>query len=385
MEQVREPDSRYQIGAGKVEELAELAKETHAQKIIFDNPLKPVQAYNLAKATDAEAIDRFQLILEIFSRRASTTEAQLQIQLARQQYELAHAKERVRLAKKEEQPGFMGLGAYEVDVYYEAVKRQVHTIRRKLRKIREKRLLHRERRAELGFSSISLAGYTNAGKSSLFNSLTEEEVPVDETLFTTLSTTTRLVNFSKKKFILTDTVGFIDRLPLTLIEAFHSTLEETIYSDLILLVVDASEPMDLIEKKLAVCLETIERIGASGIPIITPLNKIDLLPEIEIHQKLENLKRKAPNPVPVSALYKTNLDELKQDILKTLKNYVRASFNIPSTSETMSLISWLFKRADVQTIKYADNSAYVVFEAIPWFAEKVKSRVEELHGKFEKV
>jgi len=385
IEQVREPDSRYQIGAGKVEELAELAKEKHAQKIIFDNPLKPVQAYNLAKATGVEAIDRFQLILEIFTRRATTTEAQLQIQLARQQYELAHAKERVRLARKEEQPGFMGLGTYEVDVYYEAVKRQVHTIRRKLKKIREKRLLHRERRAELGFPSISLAGYTNAGKSSLFNSLAEEKVLVDEALFTTLSTTTRLVNFSKKKFLLTDTVGFIDRLPLTLMEAFHSTLEETIYSDLILLVVDVSEPMDLIEKKLAVCLETIERIGASGIPIITPLNKIDLLPETEIHQKLESLNQKAPNPVPVSALYKTNLDELKQKILKTLKNYVRASFNIPSTSETMSLISWLFKRADVQTIKYADNSAYVVFEAIPWFAEKVKSRVEELHGKFEKV
>jgi GTP-binding protein HflX len=384
IEQVREPDSRYQIGAGKVEELAELAKEAHTQKIIFDNPLKPVQTYNLAKATGIEVIDRFQLILEIFTRRATTTEAQLQIQLATQQYELAHAKERVRLARKEEQPGFMGLGAYEVDVYYEAVKRQVHTIRRKLKKIREKRLLHRERRRELGFSSISLAGYTNAGKSSLFNSLAEEEVPVDETLFTTLSTTTRLVNFSKKRFILTDTVGFIDRLPLTLIEAFHSTLEETIYSDLILLVVDASEPINVIEKKLAVCLETIERIGASGIPIITALNKIDLLPETDVYQKLENLKRKVLNPIPVSALYKTNLDELKKDILKTLKNYVRASFTIPSTSETMSLISWLFKRADVQTIKYADNSAYVVFEAIPWFAEKVKSRVEELHGKFEK-
>ncbi|PIX31593.1 GTPase HflX [Candidatus Bathyarchaeota archaeon CG_4_8_14_3_um_filter_42_8] len=385
IEQVREPDSRYQIGAGKVEELAELVKETDAQKIIFDNPLKSVQAYNLAKATGVEAIDRFQLILEIFTKRATTTEAQLQIQLARQQYELAHAKARVRLAKKEEQPGFMGLGAYEVDVYYEAVKRQVHTIRRKLKKPREKRLLHRERRAELGFSSISLAGYTNAGKSSLFNSLAEEEVPVDEALFTTLSTTTRLVNFSKKKFLLTDTVGFIDRLPLTLIEAFHSTLEETIYSDLILLVVDVSEPMDIIEKKLAVCLETIERIGASGIPIITALNKIDLLPEIEIQQKFENLKEKAPNPMPVSALYRTNLDLLKQETLKMLKNYIRASFNIPLTNETMSFISWLFKRADVQTIKYADNSVYLVFEAIPWFAEKVKSRVEEFNGKFEKV
>jgi GTP-binding protein HflX len=385
IEQVREPDSRYQIGAGKVKELADLAKETGAQKMIFDNPLKSVQAYNLAKATGLEAIDRFQLILEIFTRRATTTEAQLQIQLARLGYDLAHAKERVRLARMGEQPGFMGLGAYEVDVYYEAVKKQVHTVLKKLKKIRGKRLLHRERRAELGFPSISLAGYTNAGKSSLFNAVTEEEVPVDEALFTTLSTTTRLVEFSRKKFLLTDTVGFIDRLPLTLIEAFHSTLEDTIYSDLILLVVDAGEPMKMVEKKLAVCLETIERIGASGIPIITTLNKIDLLPETERHQKLESLKEKAPNPVPISALFKTNLDLLKQEILKTLKSYVRASITIPVTSETMSFISWLFKRADVQTIRYTDNSAHLIFEAIPLFAEKVRNSVEEFNGKFDKV
>jgi GTP-binding protein HflX len=385
MEQVREPDSRYQIGAGKVKELAELVKETGAEKIIFDNPLKSVQAYNLAKAAGVEAIDRFQLILEIFTRRATTTEAQLQIQLAKVQYELAHAKERVRLAKMGEQPGFMGLGAYEVDVYYEAVKKQVHTIRKKLKKIREKRLLHRERRAELGFQSISLAGYTHAGKSSLFNALTKEEVPVDESLFTTLSTTTRLVEFSKKKFLLTDTVGFIDRLPLTLIEAFHSTLEETIYSDLILLVVDVSEPIETVEKKLTVCLETIERIGASGITIITALNKIDLQSETETLQKIQHLKEEAPNPICISALYKTNIDMLKQEIMKLLRNYVRASLTIPLKNETMAFISWLFKSADVQTLKYTGDSAYIVFEAAPWFAEKVKSRVEEYNGKFEKI
>jgi GTP-binding protein HflX len=385
MEQVRKPDPRYQIGAGKVKELAELVKETGAQKIIFDNRLKPVQAYNLAKATGVEVIDRFQLILEIFARRAATTEAKLQIQLARLKYELTHAKEKVRLARMEEQPGFMGLGAYEVDVYYETVKRQLQSIRRKLGKIRRKRFLHRERRIELGFPLISLAGYTNAGKSSLFNALAEEEVPVDDSLFTTLSTTTRLVEFSRKKFLLTDTVGFIDRLPLTLIEAFHSTLEETVYSDLILLVVDVSEPLSLVEKKLSCCLETIERIGASGIPIITALNKIDLQPETEVQKRLESLKEKTPNPVPISALYKINFDLLKQEVLKMLKNYVRASFTIPLTSETMSFISWLFNRADVQTLKYTDSLAHVVFEAIPWFAEKVKNRVEEFNGKFEKI
>lgn len=384
--QVRKPDPRYQIGKGKVEELARLVKEKKAQKIIFDNPLKPVQAYNLAKATGVEAIDRFQLILEIFARRATTAEAKLQIKLARLRYELTRAKEKVKLARKEEQPGFMGLGTYEVDIYYNTVKRQIQSIRGKLGKIRRKRLLHRKRRIELGFQLISLAGYTNAGKSSLFNALAEEEAQVDDTLFTTLSTTTRLVEFSSKEFLLTDTVGFIDRLPLTLIAAFHSTLEETIYSDLILLVVDISEPASLVEKKLSTCLETISQIGASGVPTIMVLNKIDLLSETELQQRLENLKERVPYPVATSALYKTNLELLKQEILKILRNYVQASLTIPLTSESMSFISWLFNRTDVQELKYTAGSAHIVFQAIPWFVEKVRKRVEkEFNGTLEEI
>jgi GTP-binding protein HflX len=386
MEQVRDPDARYQIGSGKVEELAQLVKEKGAEKVIFDNPLRPTQAYNLAKATNVEIIDRFQLILEIFTKRATTTEAQMQIQLAKLRYDLAQAKERVRLAKKGEQPGFMGLGAYEVDVYYESVKREMHAMRRRLKKIRGKRVLHRERREELGFTSISLAGYTKAGKSSLFNALAEETVPVDTALFTTLSTTTRLVTFSNKKFLLTDTVGFIDRLPLTLIEAFHSTLEETIYSDLILLMLDASEPDYLMEKKLSICLETIERIGAAGVPIITVLNKIDLIPETEIQKKMEIMKEKATNLVPISALCRKNLEQLKQEVLKILSNYVRASFTIPLTKGTMPFMGWLYKSADVQTADYTASSVHVVFEANPSFAEKVRNRVkEEFHTKVEKI
>ena len=382
LEQFREPDARYQIGAGKVEELAALVKEKGAEKILFDNPLKSVQSYNIAKATGVEAIDRFKLILEIFTRRATTTEAKLQIQLATLRYELAHAKERVRLTKLKEQPGFMGLGAYEADVYYDAVNRQIQTIRGKLRKIREKRFLHRERRAELGFLAISLAGYTSAGKSSLFNALTEETARVDKALFTTLSTTTRLVEISKRKFLLTDTVGFIDRLPLKLIEAFHSTLEETIYSDLVLLVLDISEPIEKIEKKNSICLETIERIGASGIPVITVLNKIDLLTETETKQKLEALKAKTKNPILISALHQTNLELLKQEILKKLEDYVQASFSVPLTNETMPFMSWVHETADVQTVKFMSDSVQVTFEANPLFTEKVRKRVEELDGKF---
>jgi GTP-binding protein HflX len=383
MEQLRRPDARYQIGTGKVEELSELVKEKGADKIIFDNALRSVQAYNLAKATSIEVIDRFQLILEIFTKRATTTEAQLQIQLATMKNELKHAKEKVRLFKQGEQPGFMGLGAYEADVYHDAIGRQVYTIQKKLAKIREKRLLHRERRLELGFCGISLAGYTSAGKTSLFNALTEETKLVgDQTLFTTLSTTTRMIELHKRKFLLTDTVGFIDRLPLTLIDAFQSTLEETIYSDLIILVLDLSEPLRTIEKKNMICIETIEHIGASGIPLVTALNKIDLLSEEEAKKKLEALGQTVRNPVLISALLGTNLETLKREILKNFEDLVQATFTLPMTKENMPFLSWVYDKANVKQTSYQDNSVEIVFEANPDIAEGIRKRVEELKGKF---
>jgi GTP-binding protein HflX len=382
LEQVREPDPSYQIGSGKAKELAELVAKNGVEKTIFDNELRPVQAYNLAKTTGVEAVDRFQLILEIFARRAVTSEAKLQIELAKLRYELPRARKRVRLARMGEQPGFMGLGKYEVDLYYETIRRRIYSIQDKLRKIRKKRRLHRVRRLELGFSLISMAGYTNAGKSSLFNALAEEAVSVDPGLFTTLSTTTRAVSLSERKVLLTDTVGFIDRLPLTLIEAFHSTLEETIFSDLILLVLDVSELHDEIERKLSCCLDTIQEIGASGIPIVTVFNKIDLLPNSEMQSEAEALSVIAPNPVPVSALYKMNLDSLKREITAHLKEYVRGSFSLPITDESLSFLSWLFSHVDVRDLKYEGESVNVVFESIPWFADKVRGRVEQLGGTF---
>jgi len=360
-----------------------LVDETGAGKVIFDNNLKTRQTYNLAKATRVEVIDRFQLILEIFTKRATTTEAQLQIQLATVRNELKHAKEKVKLAKGSEQPGFMGLGAYEADVYRDAIKRQVQTILKKLRKIREKRVLQRDRRTELGFLTISLAGYTKSGKSSLFNVLTQASVEVDKALFTTLSTTTRMVEFSNRKFLLTDTVGFIDRLPLSLIEAFHSTLEETIFSDLIVLLLDLSEPMEKIVQKLNVCLETIDRLGASGIPTITALNKIDLISEDERNQKLEILREKTKNPILISAKCLMNLDLLKKEILKILENYVEAQLSVPLTGNSMPFISWLHQKTDVLKENYTNNSIDVVFGAPFDITEQVRRKVEDLHGKFQ--
>lgn len=329
IEQVRKPDPRYQVGPGKAREIADLVRKLGAEKIIFGNELKPVQAYNLAKLSGVEVIDRFQLILEIFVKRASTKEAKLQIALARLKYELAQAKERVRLAKMGEQPGFLGLGKYQVDIYYEMIRRRIKHIQKELRRVRRTRELHRRHRRRLGFPLVSLAGYTNSGKSTLFNSLTRESVPTSSSVFTTLSTTVRMSSLQGVKVLVTDTVGFIDRLPITLIEAFHSTLEEMVYSDLILLVVDVSEPLEEIRRKAECCLETIRQIGASKLPMVTALNKIDLTSEGELEEKIANLKDVTPNPVPISALYGINIETLKEEMLRQLEGSLETVWMSP--------------------------------------------------------
>jgi len=276
----------------------------------------------------------------------------------------------------------MGLGVYEADVYRDAIKLQVQTILKKLTAIRTKRVLQRERRTELGFLSISLAGYTSAGKSTLFNSLTEADAMVNRSLFTTLSTTTRIVEFANRKFLLTDTVGFIDRLPIALIEAFHSTLEETIYSDLIILVLDLKEPLDLIKKKISICQDTINRLGAGGIPQITALNKIDRLSPEEIQEKLEALKDKIQNPILVSAKKGTNIDVLKTQIVRMLENYVQGSFSVPLTGDVMPFISWVHEKAEVKKEEFLGDHVEVKFEANPHIAEQIRRKVEKLNGKY---
>ncbi|MEM2876208.1 MAG: GTPase HflX [Candidatus Bathyarchaeia archaeon] len=378
IKQFRKADPRYQIGLGKVKELVELVRESSAERVIFDGELKPVQAYNLAKATGVEVIDRLQLILEIFAKRASTLEAKLQIKLAQLTYELSRAKEKVRLAKMGEQPVFSGLGKYEEDVYYEAVRRQVYKVKDLLKRIRSRRSIHRKSRVEKGFSLISLCGYTNSGKSTLFNAFTGGEVPTDSELFTTLSTKTRLINICGRKALITDTVGFIDRLPLLLIDAFHSTLEETIFSDVILLVLDFSEGVEEIRRKLSTCLNTIEKINASGIPIVTALNKIDLISRDELEYKM--LQVEAPNPVPVSALKKINLAELERKILEFLPRTIKASVSLPDVEEAYPLISGIFEETNVLRYEFNGDEISVTFEGLPWVVNKMKSHVEEMGG-----
>ena len=381
VEQVRSPDPGFQIGVGKAAELAKLVHDLKADRLIFDNSLKPIQSYNLAKATGVEAIDRFQLILEIFAKKASTKEAKFQVQLAKLCYQLTRARESVRLAKMGEQPGFGGLGRYEVDVYYEAIKRQITQIRGKLRSICGKRELHRVRRLDLGFSLVSFAGYTNSGKSTLFNALTEESVPTSLSLFTTLSTKTRAVSLNGRRALITDTVGFIDRLPLALVESFHSTLEETIFSDVIVLVVDGSETISEIQRKTSCCFDTLREIKAVGIPIVTALNKIDLLKKDEFKEKFSRLSGVAPNLVPISALRRENLEELKSEISKNLEGLEEASVVLPLGEEIMSFVSSLYDVSNVVEVRYRSETVMVRFRAQPKLMYRILERVERLGGR----
>jgi GTP-binding protein HflX len=192
-----------------------------------------------------------------------------------------------------------------------------------------------------------------------------------------------MVEFSNRKFLITDTVGFIDRLPISLIEAFHSTLEETIFSDLIIVVIDLNESIETIEKKNNVCLDTIERLGACAIPTITALNKIDKLTEKGKQQKLEALKDKVKNPILLSAKCQTNLDELRKQILRILENYQQAQFSVPLTGEAMPFISWVHQKTHIQKETFTNETVEVVFESTLSLVEQARRKVEDLNGKFQ--
>ncbi|MEM2873816.1 MAG: GTPase HflX, partial [Nitrososphaerales archaeon] len=230
--------AKYGIGSGKAEELKNMLKDLNADTILFDEKLKSVQIYNLAKLTGVEVINRERLILEIFNKRASSAEAKLQVQLAELRYEIPRAREKVRLAKIGEQPGFFGLGRYDVDDYYRMIKKRTAIITKKLKQVSKRRELYRFQRLRTNLPLISFAGYTGAGKTSLFNILVSERKDTDKGLFTTLTTTTRSLQLSESRVLVSDTVGFISRLPPYMIEAFKATLEELTHANLVLLVID---------------------------------------------------------------------------------------------------------------------------------------------------
>ena len=303
LQQVKEPDPAYHIGKGKARELADLVKSSGAGRVVFGNQLTPSQAFKLSRLVGVEVVDRFQLILEIFAMRAGSPEAKLQVEYARLSYELPRIREQVRALMSVEQPGLMGGGEYEVDVYYDMVKRKLANLRRKLKSVAKAREQRRKLRRRRGFKLVAIAGYTNSGKSTLLNALTAANAEVDDMYFTTLMPRTRAIRTSRK-VLLTDTVGFIDGLPPWLVEAFKATLEEIYLADLVVLIVDASDPVPELIRKFRTSREV---LAEYPVRVITALNKIDMISQEELEHKLEVLNNMAPTVVPISALKSTNL------------------------------------------------------------------------------
>ena len=284
---------KYGISGGILENLEEVTEKLRPDVIVFDEILSPSQNYNLASVLHREIIDREALILEIFESRSSSSESKLQVKLAQLRYEMARAKEKVRLSRGGEQPGFGGIGQFEVDVYYNDIKHRMQTVRSKLEKAGKQRELHRQGRKRQGFKIMSLAGYTSAGKTTLFNKLTGESKEQSKELFTTLSTTTRRITINQEQFLIADTVGFISKLPAYMIDAFKSTLEELIYTDIIILVIDISDSLFDLKKKFASCMRTLNEVGVEQDKIVFALNKSDLVSNYEIHERVKilNLNR----------------------------------------------------------------------------------------------
>jgi GTPase len=304
--------SRYGVGRGKAEEIKAIADELKPDNILFDEVLKPSQTYNLASVVKVEVIDRERLILEIFERRASTTESKTQIKLAQLRYDMTRARESVRLARVGEQPGFYGIGKYEADTYMLDIKRRASALKKKLEKEVTKRQLHRSQRAKEGLMSVSLAGYTSAGKTTLFNTLTGEGKATAASVFTTLSTATRALDLQDGKVLLSDTVGFISRLPAYMVDAFKSTLEELSYADLVLLVIDISEDVHEVRYRLASSLDVIREFQVPESRIVYVLNKVDRVGVEDAFEKAGQLGILASRrAIPVSAKTGFNLDQLK--------------------------------------------------------------------------
>lgn len=306
MQQVRHPDPTYQIGRGKAKELANLVKDKKAQRVVFSNQLTPTQAYKLARLVGVEVVDKFQIVLEIFAMRAGSPEAKLQIEYAKLKYEMPKIREQIKNLLNVEQPGFRGGGEYEVNVRYDMVKRKLADLRRKLKAVEKNREERRKFRRKRGFKLVALAGYTNSGKSTLLNVLTGAKAEVDDMYFTTLMPRTRALKASQMT-LMTDTVGFIDDLPPSLVEAFKATLEEIYLADLVIMLVDASDPIPEIIRKLRASLKVLSEYP---VRVVTALNKVDLVAKEDLKRKMEVLHSMTGTVVPISATRGINLGAL---------------------------------------------------------------------------
>lgn len=351
----RGPARNTFVGKGKLEELKKLLKERPVQVLLINGDLRPSQHYLLENELKVECVDRIRLVLNIFSTRAFSREARLQVLRARLRYEIPFLREWVHNAKSGEHPGFLGAGEYETDAYYELIRRQLSRVEQELAKMDRDRSLRRDQRKKRGFCTVAIAGYTNAGKSSLLNILANERALVENRMFSTLSTTTgRLEEGVNKQILLTDTIGFLSDLPHFMIESFKSTIDEIYYADLALLVIDASDPDDVFRKKLETSAGILfPEVDPSSIIIV--LSKLDKVRDVRAKAILAASTVPCREVVAVSSMSGEGMPQLREAIALTFQFPVEMRFRLPHGEGVEAFLSWLHDHTEVLSVDYGDS------------------------------
>ncbi len=343
------------IGKGKAEEIGLICKDKGADVVIFGDDLSSTQQQNLEDIMNVKVIDRTQLILDIFARRAHSIEGKVQVELAQLQYLLPRLKGKgIMLSRLGGGIGTRGPGEQKLEMDRRKIREKIVKLKDELKKIHLRREELRRKRHESDLAIVSLIGYTNAGKSTLLNALTDSDVVAQDRLFSTLDPTARrFILPNNQKVVFVDTVGFLHDLPHHLIEAFKATLEEVVEADLLVHVLDASSP---IAGELSQAVyEVLEELGIHDKPIVTLLNKIDKVPEKEA---VDRLKKEFENSIAVSALHKENLDELVRRISMILFAslvYVRVS--IPQSEA--KLLNQVYREAGIIKREFKGDRVYL--------------------------
>jgi GTP-binding protein HflX len=305
------PDPRTYVGKGKLVELQDAFKRSLAESLIVDDELTPVQQRRLEDALQARVVDRTQLILDIFAQHAVSAEGKLQVELAQLEYNLPRMRGLWQhLERLGGGLGTRGPGESQLETDRRLARRRVTLLRERLRRLAKQRATRRKSRRRSETPTIALAGYTNVGKSTLLNALTEAGVSVDDRLFETLDPTTRGFEVDGRRYLVTDTVGFIRRLPHQLVEGFAATLEETLVADLVLHVVDASTADDELDAQLAAVQAVLSEIGAGELPVELVLNKIDAIDPL----RRRRVGNRFPEALQVSARTGEGLEALRERI-----------------------------------------------------------------------
>ncbi len=353
---VNDPRPATLLGSGKVEELAEIIRETRAGLLIVDHPLTPVQQRNLEKATEAKVLDRTGLILEIFGRRARTREGALQVELAHLSYQKGRlVRSWTHLERQRGGAGFLGgPGETQIEADRRALQDKIIRLKRELEQVRRTRDLHRTKRRKVPFPVVAIVGYTNAGKSTLFNRLTGAGVLAEDMLFATLDPTLRRVRLPHgTPVILSDTVGFISDLPTHLVAAFRATLEEVVEADLVIHLRDISDP------DTAAQAEDVERIldelgvdASDREHIVEAWNKIDRLDEAARRRLLDEVSNNAHSAVPISAVTGEGMDRLTALIEQRLSGNLGA-LHVTLEPAQLGLVDWVYSNGEV--VSRTDN------------------------------